>query len=271
MCSHAFSGRYFIDKLIDPLINLFPIRNITAGIKFVIIFFLITHLFTNTCQAQDLIIMTNGDELYGKVEKIINNVVTISPTKNSKSSNGTETIDARDIYMIKYKERGNVYILSDGRRNTGENQKIGKDADIIYLLSGMEIPAWYTKMEYGVVHYYNDKNKKNAKQRIVNSNQIFLIKYADGSRDVINDLSAMRHEEREKEEMAKKQKNENKEAPQYKVVFHTVKSGETLNSIADLYKVTIPQIREWNEISSAIKDNSKLKTGTQLMIQQLIK
>lgn len=240
-------------------------------ITFLLIVFVLSPDF---CKAQDMILLTNGDELPGKVEKISNNEVTLDISKIKKSTVDKEIIHVRDIYMIKYKDRGNVYFLSDGRRNTGENQQLAKDADVIYLLSGMEIPAWNTKMEYGVVKYDNDKNKKKSKERIVNLNQIFMIKYADGSREVINDLSALRKEEYKKKAAAAKNKQSQKsdsDEPKYKVVFHTVKAGETLKTIATIYAVTPAQIREWNELNSSITEATKLKAGTQLMIQQLIK
>lgn len=48
--------------------------------------------------------------------------------------------------------------------------------------------------------------------------------------------------------------------------IHTVKSGETLASIAKQWNVTVIQIKEWNELSSKLTGTSKLTPGTELII-----
>lgn len=50
--------------------------------------------------------------------------------------------------------------------------------------------------------------------------------------------------------------------PSQTLVFHTVAGGETLSSIARLYRVTVEQLRHWNEVDVS----QALKVGLRLMI-----
>lgn len=219
--------------------------------------------------AQDLIILRSGEEMEGKVTQASQTAVVIELKKGglfSKDVTKTE-LKASDIFMIKFKERGNLYFKEDGKRITGERQKLDRSADIVYLCDGKEIQAWDLALNPETITFRTTKDKKKSMSSVMTiaSSAVFMIKYSDGSRDVITDISI-------RPEAVKEDKNEKTEEtePQIKVVFHTVKTGDTLASIADNYGVSVEDLREWNEISPATKENTKLKAGTQYMIQQII-
>lgn len=49
-------------------------------------------------------------------------------------------------------------------------------------------------------------------------------------------------------------------APQQKVIYHKIKQGETLSTIARKYHVTVNQIKQWNHLKSdMIREDAKLK------------
>ena len=49
-------------------------------------------------------------------------------------------------------------------------------------------------------------------------------------------------------------------------MFHTVKQGDTLNSLAGEYGVTADNIKEWNELGAKIKPTTRLQPGQQLIL-----
>lgn len=219
----------------------------------------------------DYILLTNGEQIYGKVNKVSKSevdIVRIEPKGFLGFKKEPMTLDASKIYMIKYEDRGNQYFLPDGTRKSGEKQKVDKSADIIYLIDGAEIPAWNIVIDSDRITYHTSKDKKKARSFEANValNAVFMILYSDGSCDIINDLDAMKAKEEEKQ----LEKVSEPEA-RLKVIFHTVKAGDTLISIAKEYDVEVASIREWNDLDSKIKDNSKLKTGLQFIIQKEIK
>lgn len=219
----------------------------------------------------DYILLTNGEQMYGKINKVSKSEVDFVRIE-SKGFLGSKkepmTLDASKVYMIKYEDRGNLYFMLDGSRKTGEKQKIDKSADIIYLIDGAEIQAWNIVIDSDRIRYQTSKEKKKAMSNEANValNAVFMIQYSDGSCDIINDLDIMKAKEEEKQT-----KEVSEPEAKIKVIFHTVKAGDTLTSIANEYDVEVASIREWNDLDSKINDNSKLKTGLQLIIQKEIK
>jgi LysM domain protein len=218
----------------------------------------------------DYILLTNGEQIFCKVNKVSKSevdIVRIEPKGFIGSKKEPMTLDASKIYMIKYEDRGNQYFLLDGSRKSGEKQKIDKSADLIYLIDGAEIPAWDIVIDSDRITYKTSKDKKKAKsfEAGVALDSVFMILYSDGSCDIINDLEAIKakKEEKVKEDSALEAK--------IKVIFHTVKTGETLTSIAKEYDVEVNLLRSWNDLDAKIKDNSRLKAGLQLIIQKEIK
>lgn len=223
---------------------------------------------------EDLIIYRNGNEKNVKLVMVSSDLVTYR--ENSK--NTTEFQDSlKNVYMLKFSKRGNVYITEDGKRMTGENQKISKEANLIYLISGREIQAYSLRIEDDKVLYdskkesggiFNRKRTSNSAETIPLSD-VFFIKYSDGTKDLIKDISAeaIRKEKEEAERLAREQAElEEAKKNEKKVVFHQVKRGETLGSIAKKYKVSSAEILEWNDLPRTYKLATRLKADMQLMI-----
>lgn len=168
--------------------------------------------------------------------------------------------------MIKYKERGNVYFKTDGSRVSGEKQKIDKNADIVYLVDGAELPAYGLEMNSDGISFRTTKDKKKARSAIngYKLSEVFMIIYSDGSRDIITSL------DKPKEPAPAEESQPTEPEPQFKIVFHNTKAGDTLKNIAEKYGVTVDELREWNELDEKLKETTRLKTGMQLLIQQPI-
>lgn len=219
---------------------------------------------------KDLIILKNGREVNVSVVQVNDRHVVYRLT--SKKNDPELSMDNSDVYMIHFAKRGNVYINSDGRRITGENHQLPKDADIIYLVEGKEIPAYDVKVYDSYVTYLNKKhtNKKVVPvAEVIQRNQIFLIKYTDGTIDLINDLSLTSGSNKASASAeATSVQSEQLETAENEmlVVFHNVKKGDTLASIAERYDVAVEDIITWNELSAKIKPNAKLQTDMQLML-----
>lgn len=212
--------------------------------------------------AQDFVILANGEEIECKLNSVSDESIQIAITRRSglKKHSMTETYPLNEVYMIKGSKRGTTFIV-DGKRIIKPSSDIPKDANIIYLLEGGEIPAWdITLGANGVVSY--KKEKKTFEDQHLLASQIFMIKYADDSKDIFNSPLAVAQKQEEAES-----KPEPEPKPELKVVFHTVKKGETLANIAERYDVTVDDIKEWNELGGALSDQYRPKANTQLMIQ----
>lgn len=212
--------------------------------------------------AQDFVILANGEEIDCKLNSVSDESIQIAITRRSglKKHTMTETYPLNEVYMIKGGKRGTTFIV-DGKRIIKPSSDIPKDANIIYLLEGGEIPAWnITLGANGVVSY--KKEKKTFEDQHLLASQIFMIKYTDDSKDIFNSPLAVAQK---KAESAPKPDPEPK--AELKVVFHTVKQGETLAGIAERYDVSVDDIKEWNELGNALSGQYRPKANTQLMIQ----
>lgn len=235
--------------------------------------------FPKAMAQDDFLLYRNGSEKAVRIIMVSGSEVTYSEF----AKGGPEQKESlRDIYMLHYGKRGNVYITDDGKRITGENQKYDKSADIIYLISGKEIQAYSLQiLEDKILYEEKSKNNRFGKKasgndagaKMLDAGDVFLIKYKDGTKDIINDISrevmeAKERAKREEEERARQAQleEEMKKANEKKVVFHNVKNGETLSIVANRYHVTYQEIITWNELSVKMKPTAKLKPGMQLMI-----
>lgn len=221
---------------------------------------------------KDLIILKNGREFNASILQVNDRQVVYK--LSSKKGEPEFTVDNSEVYMINFAQRGNVYINENGRRITGENQKLPKDANVIYLIAGKEIPAYDVRVFDSHVSYLNRKhtNKKVVPvAEVVPRNEVFMIRYTDGTIDLINDLSARKDpqpavgqiEADRKAEEAEEARPSNDELL---VVFHNVKKGDTLSSIAKRYGVAVPDIITWNELPAKMKSTAKLQPDMQIML-----
>ncbi len=235
----------------------------------------VLHIPSSLLAQEDLIIFRNGDEKEVRIVMVSSDEVTYS-----ESAKGGPVIKdkLKDIYMLRYSKRGNVYITEDCKRISGENQKIDKDANVIYLVKGGEILAYDLLIQENTVMYSAKPKNKSlfGKKGTVEPMQsldisdVFFIKYKDGTKDLITDITA---ERKEAEEKAKKEAEEKAQAEEElkkinetKVIFHNVKKGETLAIVAKRYHISCDNIIEWNDLPKNTKQNAKLTPDMQLMI-----
>ena len=218
---------------------------------------------------KDLIILKNGREFNASILQVNDRQVVYR--LSSKKNDLELSVDNSDVYMLHSSKRGNVYINESGKRITGENHTLPKDADVIYLIKGREIPAYDLRVYDSHISYLasKPKNKKIVPiAEVLRRDEVFMIKYLDGTIDLINDLSSHVSEPAESEVSEMKPVAEPTEKAQEEmlVVFHNVKKGDTLSSIAGRYDVTVEDIISWNELPAKMKPNAKLQPDMQIML-----
>lgn len=220
-----------------------------------------------TLSAQnDLIILRNGNEIPSKVIQVDAKSITYKESAKAKRELHQ---DLCDVYMIRYEKRGNIYITDEGKRITGENNKWEKGADRIYLVTGKEIQAFNLNVGVNEITYslgigkgpFRKKNSRYFSQSL-SPQEVFMIKYADGTKDILTDIRRKTEPSGEENETSITEVDENER----QVVFHNVKKGETLNTIAKRYDVTVKEIIDWNDLPKTAKATTRLQSGTQLMV-----
>ena len=149
--------------------------------------------------AQDAIIFRDGRV---KSVKIIqtNNDKTLF--KESGNKNATEEyVENTKVFMLKFKTRGNVVFNANGERilTTSEHTEIPKDAIVVYYKDGREVPAYNLTMDASVGSF---QTSKRAKDRPIFSpkSEVFMIRYPDGTRDILTNLAVAEQQQREREE-----------------------------------------------------------------------
>lgn len=155
--------------------------------------------------AQDMMLLRNGDEIQCKVEIISNGTV-------SFQENGVRSqLPTNQLYMIKYEKRGNAFFNPEGESNYNSESssvKLSKKDIAIYLCDGGEVIASEVKVSNEIVDYRasNKKTwnaitgflpiKKSGDWNSLPKEKVFLIRYFDGSREVINDLQKLEEQAR---------------------------------------------------------------------------
>lgn len=213
----------------------------------------------------DLIILRNGRETTANIIQV--NDREIIYAESNKKNSAEFTVPNTEVYMLRFAKRGNVYITNDGKRVTGENRILPKDADVIYLVEGQEIPAYDLRIMEDRITYLAKKNKnKNVVPiaEVLPRSAVFMVKYTDGTTDVLTDITLKKELPQPVKEESTAQPTEEDE--ELEVVFHSVKKGETLSSIANRYNVAINDIIKWNDLPSTTKPTAKLRADMQLMI-----
>lgn len=171
--------------------------------------------FISVYAQKDMIIMRSGMDYQGQVVLVSSDVTVF------KNSNGEQQeLPNRDLYMIKYDKRGNVFFTETGERITdNENEgKMPKGSSLIYLIEGKEIIAFDISIDVNNVAYYplNRKgsffpfsSKKSNTQVTIPKDKVFLIKHQDGTKDLITDFETLK---KQKEEELARKRAQDKEA-----------------------------------------------------------
>ena len=149
--------------------------------------------------AQDAIIFRDGRVKSVKIIQTNNDKTLFKKSGNKNASE--EYVENTKVFMLKFKTRGNVVFNANGERilTTSEHTEIPKDAIVVYYKDGREVPAYNLTMDASVVSF---KTSKKAKDRPIFSpkSEVFMIRYPDGTRDILTNLAVAEQLQREREE-----------------------------------------------------------------------
>ena len=235
--------------------------------------FIVVFLFSFVsiqCYPIDHIILRNGQEFDVKLHQITNDNIIYSP--NGNKSVARESVPTKDVYMVYIEKQGNIYLTQDGKRITGESNRIDpKKYDVIYLVSGREVGAKSIILTENEIKYTPVKRSgllvgilntpEFDDNQTLQNQEVFMIRYKSGMIDVITPIDKI-------DEPVEEIVEEESHTPQYIVLFHAVTKGQNLKNIADKYNVTVAEIIEWNDLPKKSKPMVPLTTGMQLMIYQ---
>lgn len=158
---------------------------------------------------QDAIIFRDGRVKSVKIIQTNNDKTLFKESDNKKASE--EYVENTKVFMLKFKTRGNVVFNSNGERilATSEPTQIPKDAVVVYYKDGREVPAYSLTMDANVVSFKTDKKSKDRPVFSPKSD-VFMIRYPDGTRDILTNLAVeeQRQRERETEEERLKEQRE---------------------------------------------------------------
>ena len=148
--------------------------------------------------AQDAIIYRDGRVKEVKIIQTNNDKTLFKEADNKHAAE--EYVDNKQVFMLKFKTRGNVVFNANGERilATSERIQIPKDAVVVYYKDGREVPAYNLTMDANVVSF---KPSKKAKNRPIYSakSEVFMIRYPDGTRDILTNLAVEEQRQRERE------------------------------------------------------------------------
>ncbi len=153
--------------------------------------FLPVIIFAVTCTKasaqEDIIIYRDGRVTTTKIIQVNTDRTLVRPDKKSPE----EWVDNTDVYMLKFKERGYVAFDENGNRiiTTSGVKKVPKGAILIYLKNGNELSGYELRINGDKVTY-KLTNKKGSPTRQIDKNEVFMLLYPDGSRDVLCDITA---------------------------------------------------------------------------------
>ena len=159
--------------------------------------------------AQDAIIYRDGRVKSVKIIQTNNDKTLFKESDNKKATE--EYVENTKVFMLKFKTRGNVVFNSHGERilTTSEHTQIPKDAIVVYYKDGREVPAYNLTMDANVVSFKTSKKDRKASVFSPKS-EVFMIRYPDGTRDILTNLviEEQRQREREAEEARLKAQKE---------------------------------------------------------------
>lgn len=162
------------------------------------------------CIAQDAIIYRDGRVKEVKIIQTNNDKTLFKEAGNKHAAE--EYVDNKQVFMLKFKTRGNVVFNANGERilTTSERIQIPKDAIVVYYKDGREVPAYNLTMDANVVSF---KTSKKGKDNPIFSpkSDVFMISYPDGTRDILTNLAVEEQHQRERgaeEDRLKAQKEE---------------------------------------------------------------
>lgn len=162
------------------------------------LFTLCIFYITLSASAQDAIIFRDGRVKSVKIIQTNNDKTLFKESDNKKATE--EYVENTKVFMLKFKTRGNVVFNSHGERilTTSEHTKIPKDAIVVYYKDGREVPAYNLTMDANVVSFKTSKKDRKASVFSPKS-EVFMIRYPDGTRDILTNLAIEEQRQRERE------------------------------------------------------------------------
>ena len=184
-----------------------------------ILFTLCIFCIAFSATAQDAIIYRDGRVKSVKIIQTNNDKTLFKESDNKKATE--EYVENSKVFMLKFKTRGNVVFNSHGERilTTSEHLQIPKDAIVVYYKDGREVPAYNLTMDANVVSFKTSKKGKDSPIFSPKA-EVFMIRYPDGTRDILTNLAVeeQRQREREEEEARLKAQKEAETADSIKAV-----------------------------------------------------
>lgn len=162
------------------------------------LFTLCIFYITLSASAQDAIIFRDGRVKSVKIIQTNNDKTLFKESDNKKATE--EYVENTKVFMLKFKTRGNVVFNSHGERifTTSEHTQIPKDAIVVYYKDGREVPAYNLTMDANVVSFKT--SKKDRKVSVFSpKSEVFMIRYPDGTRDILTNLAIEEQRQRERE------------------------------------------------------------------------
>lgn len=162
------------------------------------LFTLCIFYITLSASAQDAIIFRDGRVKSVKIIQTNNDKTLFKESDNKKATE--EYVENTKVFMLKFKTRGNVVFNSHGERilTTSEHTQIPKDAIVVYYKDGREVPAYNLTMDANVVSFKTSKKDRKASVFSPKS-EVFMIRYPDGTRDILTNLAVEEQRQRERE------------------------------------------------------------------------
>ena len=162
------------------------------------LFTLCIFYITLSASAQDAIIFRDGRVKSVKIIQTNNDKMLFKESDNKKATE--EYVENTKVFMLKFKTRGNVVFNSHGERilTTSEHTQIPKDAIVVYYKDGREVPAYNLTMDANVVSFKTSKKDRKASVFSPKS-EVFMIRYPDGTRDILTNLAIEEQRQRERE------------------------------------------------------------------------
>ena len=129
--------------------------------------------------------------LDGTVEK--GTVTLVSDAQISYKDGETEKrFNKSDIYMIKFKQRGNLFFLKNGTLSFDEeNIPVPNDAVSIYMIWGQEYIAHQAEIKDDEI-IYDTYDKKNRQRHVLPKKDVFMIRSSNGVNTVITPLNRVK-------------------------------------------------------------------------------
>lgn len=162
------------------------------------LFTLCIFYITLSASAQNAIIFRDGRVKSVKIIQTNNDKTLFKESDNKKATE--EYVENTKVFMLKFKTRGNVVFNSHGERilTTSEHTQIPKDAIVVYYKDGREVPAYNLTMDANVVSFKTSKKDRKASVFSPKS-EVFMIRYPDGTRDILTNLAIEEQRQRERE------------------------------------------------------------------------